>query len=304
MLERGVLRRPALGIAALLLAGRAGAVIEPGPDPIKLGAYEWMGPAAIVVAADIVADDGKFVQAAVATPIKGGLAAGTQLLIDLKAANRDREEGTPALKLDRGHAYFVLLKPGSRGKNEPYPVFDLVRGTRGARAIPSEGREAVVDAATRLGGIQERKSDDLLWASLPAMLEDANPVLVDAALELYVKFDRETNAEIPRLMPLLESPRPTVRQQSVVLLGRILSRAQPADIPDRAIVIGELTGRARRDDVTAVRRAATNALSVLPDEGIDETLRTVSREDPDQDVRFEAEKSLYVRSLPKGGRKG
>jgi hypothetical protein len=34
----------------------------------------------------------------------------------------------------------------------------------------------------------------------------------------------------------------------------------------------------------------------LPDAGIDETLRAIARDDPDQDVRFEAEKSLFERS--------
>jgi hypothetical protein len=304
MPERTLLRALTFGAAAALIATSARAVIEPPPDPIKLGLYEWMGPAPIVVAADVVADDGKFVQASVATPIKGGVAAGSQLLVDLKGTNRDREEGTPALKLDKGHAYLVLLKPSGRGKNEPYPVFDLVRGIRGARALPPEGREAAVDAAARLGGIQERKSDELLWAALPALLEDANPQIVDASLELYVKFSRETVAEIPRLLPLLESPRPTVREQAVLLLGRILARAKPADVPDRPLIVGEITGRARRDEETPVRRAATAALAALADDGIDETLRTVSRDDPDQDVRFEAEKALYERSLPKGGRKG
>jgi small subunit ribosomal protein S14 len=36
-----------------------------------------------------------------------------------------------------------------------------------------------------------------------------------------------------------------VRENAVVVLGRILARAAPGDVPERSVAIGELTGRAR-----------------------------------------------------------
>jgi len=71
--------------------------------------------------------------------------------------------------------------------------------------------------------------------------------------------------------------------------------AGPADIAERSVVIGELTSRARRDDDAHVRRTATAALAALPDNGISETLRAIAHDDPDQDVRFEAERAVYER---------
>ena len=283
-------------MAAAGLFGRLEAVSEPPPDPKKLGLYEWMGTAPIVIAADILADDGKFVQALAKTPIKGGMADHATVLVDVRRANRDREPGVAALHLVKGRAYVLLLAPSGRGKKEAYQVYDLVRGIRGSKELPAEGSAAMVSALLRLAEIQERGNDAYLWASLPDLLQDVNPVLIDAALDLYVKFRREAMALVPVLQPLLEHPRPDVRSRAVLLLGRILARAGATDLPERPELIAELTGRARRDDDPAARREAVTALAPLPDSGIDETLGTIAHDDPDQNVRFEAAKAAFQRA--------
>jgi HEAT repeat protein len=281
---------------AALGVGVFEAVTEPPPEQVRLGLYEWMATSPTVIAADIVADDGRYVQAVAKSAIKGDVAAGAVTLIDLRQANRDREPGAAALDLVKGRAYVLLLKPSTRGKKEPHPVFDLVRGVRGSRALPPEGSAATIAALVQLAAVQERNDDEFLWSSLPAFLEDDNPVLVDAALELYVKFRRESVALLPVVSPLLENPRPDVRRRAAVIVGRALARAGATELPERSELVAELTGRARRDDDVSVRGAATNALGALPDSGIEETLRAIARDDPDQDVRFDAEKAIFERS--------
>jgi len=295
--SRVSLRSLALVAAVALCAGGTfRAVTEPPPEPALLGLYDWMATAPVVIAADIVADDSRFVKALTRTTFKGALAVKSVVLVDLRQANRDREMGTPALELAKGRAYLLLLKASPRGKKEPHPVFDLVRGVRGAKALPPEGSAATIAAVARLAEVQERNNDAFLWASLPDFLQDQNPLLVDAALDLYVKFRRETAALIPIVSPLLAHPRPDVRRRAALVLGRVLRRADSTDVPERPDVVAELSGRARRDDDVTVRREATAALAALPDAGIDETLRVIARDDPDQDVRFEAEKSVFERS--------
>jgi HEAT repeat protein len=190
----------------------------------------------------------------------------------------------------------LLLKPSTRRKSEPSPVYDLVRGSGGARPLPVEGSAATVAAASRLAEVQERRNDEFFWEVLPDFLQDENPVLVDEALDLYLKFRREKVDLVPIVQPLLEHPRPDVRRRAALLLGRVLVRAEGGQVAERPRIVAELTGRARRDDDVAVRREATSALAALPDAGIDETLRVIARDDPDQDVRFEAEKSIFERS--------
>jgi hypothetical protein len=291
--------------AAILVtaSGRVGAVTEPPPEPTHLGLYEWMATAPIVIAADVVADDGRFVRAVTRRAIKGDFASESVELVDLRRANRDREMGTAALDLTKGRGYLLLLKPSPRGKKEPFPVFDLVRGVKGARELPAEGSGATIEAAGRRAGVQERNDDTFLWESLPEFLEDPNPVLVDAALDLYVKFHRESVALLPVLAPLLHHPRPDIRRRAALVLGRALERKGASDAPERSEIVAELIGRARRDDDASVRREATLALAALPDPGIDETLRAIARDDPDQDVRFEAEKSVFERSQGEADRR-
>ena len=297
MPHRPSLRRLIVAAAVVWSAcGEPRAVTEPPPEPVRLGLYEWMAVAPIVIVADIVADDGKFVRTIARAAVKGGLSVGAVALIDLRRANRDREEGAPGIDLLKGRTYLLLLKASARGTSEPYPVFDLVRGVRGAKTLPLEGSAATIEAVVRLAEVQERTNDAFLWATLPEVLQDANPVLVDAALELYVKFRHENIALVSILQPLLEHPRPDVRQRAALVLGRVLERAGTAELPERPQLVAELTGRARRDDDVAVRREATSALAALPDAGIDETLRAIARDDPDQDVRLEAAKSHFERS--------
>jgi hypothetical protein len=262
-----------------------------------------MATAPFVIAAEIVADDGRFVRVVSRSAIKGELTVNAVALVDQRQANRDRDVGTPALDLTKGKSYLLLLTASPRGKKEPFPVFDLVRGVRGARPLPVEGSAATIDAASRLAALQQRNNDDVLWATLPDFLEDQNPLLIDAALDLYVKFHRESVALIPVLSPLLQSPRPDVRRRAALVLGRVLQRTGATDAPDRPEAIAELTGRARRDDDVGVRREATLALASLPDAGINETLRAIARDDPDQDVRFEAEKSVFARSQGTAGKR-
>jgi len=296
MSARSAILRVLLASAlASLHADEARAVSEPPPDPVRLGLFEWMAVAPIVVAATVIADDGKFVVAVATTPVKGGVAPGTTVEVDLRQTNRDREAGVPALDLAKGKSYLLLLSPSTRGKAEPHPVFALERGVRGAKELPVEGSAATIDAAVRLAAIQERKSDELLWSTLPDFLQDENPVLVDAVLDLYVKFRRESTEMVGILEPLLEHPRPDFRRRAALLLGRVLTRAASDALPERAELVAALTGRARRDDDAGVRREATAALAALSDAGVDEALRAIAQDDPDQDVRFEAEKSVFVR---------
>ena len=296
---------PALLLVGVLgVSGVARAVTEPPPDPIRRGLYEWMGMAPIVVAGDVVSDDGKFTQVVVRETIKGQAAPGTTLLIDVRGANRDRDPGVKPLKFDRAMGYLLLLRTGPRRADPSQAVFELVRGVQGARPIPAEGRLATVDAARKLAALQERRDDELLWSSLPSFLEDDNPVLVDATLDLFVKFRRGDASLVPVLEPLLDHPTPDVRDRSILLLGRILARLGAADLAERSVVVGEITSKARRDEDPRVRRTATKALAGLPDAGIDEALRAIAKDDPDQDVRFEAERAVFERGQASGRRGG
>ncbi len=284
--------------AALLLAALA-----PGPTAAtpSRNLYEWMAIAPVIVAGHVTVDDARYVEFQVAGVLRGDIVPGALLRIDQRRANRDRAAGTASLSLERHQEYLVLLEPRRSGKASARGTYDLVRGTAGARELPAEGTAAWLDAAHRLAEVQGRKDDELAWQAFGEMLSDPNPILVDTALEMLVKFRRAEPPLLPRLRLLLGSSRSAVRRHALELVGQVAEGRPPEELPDAEGLLVEVIARARRDDVPDVRRAAVAALGAFPGDRTDTVLRRIAREDPEQDVRYQAERVLYERSTGRDG---
>jgi HEAT repeat protein len=257
-----------LAIVAALAAGTPGdvrAVSEPRPEPIRLGLYEWNGDRADRDRREHRRGRRQArSRPVVLSPIKGGLAVGAVILIDQRQANRDREFGVGGARPHEGQGVPLAVEALDatqeyrRRRSTTSCVASAARG-----CFRSKGGAATIAAAARLAEVQERRSDEFVWETLPDFLQDENPVLVDEALDLYVKFRRERVALVPVVQPLLEHPRPDVRRRAAILLGRVLVRAEAGQVAERPEVVAELMGRARRDDDVAVRREATSALAAV-----------------------------------------
>ncbi len=284
--------RGSRALGFLLALGVAG---EVRAAPLDL--YEWMAVAPIVVDGRVRADDGRYVEITVTAPIRGGPAAGALLKVDLKRVNRDREDGQHALKLEAGRDYLLLLSRLPDRMAGADPVYEVVRGVEGAREVPLEGAPALLDAAERLARIQDRKDENGSWHALREMLEETNPILLENSLDLHLKFERGDLELLPVLRPLLDHPRPDVRVRVATLVGQIVRRRRVPEIPDGEGLLGELYGRARADPAVPVRVAATAAFGGVVGRGPEEVLKEISRSDPDQAVRYEAERILYERRL-------
>ncbi len=263
--------------------------------------YEWVAPAPVVVTAEIRSDRGKFLDVELVDVLRGGLPQGRHVMVDLKRANRDREEGRSALKLDPDRRYLLLLRRDDARSKAELTVYALVRGIDGAKELPAEGSAPVVDAVRAFVTIQDRKDEIASWKSFREMLEDTNPVLLETALDLFLKFRRGDLALLPVLRPILDHPRADLRARAARLIGQIVEHRKEADIPDETGILAELFGRARRDDVVEVRVAATIALGGIDGRGTEEILREIARSDPEQAVRYEAERLLYERSTAAPG---
>jgi hypothetical protein len=281
-------------IVAVLASGCAAAAAIAAP----LDLYEWAATAPVVAVVEVQNDRGKFLDVEVAQCLRGGIAAGTRLWVDLKRANRDREEGRSALELESGPSYLVLLRRDEKRTNDHQPVFGLVRGIDGARELPAEGAPAVLDAMRRFVEVQDRKDEIAAWTSFREMLEETNPVLLGTSLDLFLKFRRGDLPLLPVLRPLLDHPRPDLRASAARLIGQIVERKAEGEIPDDVGILAELYARARRDPAVEVRVAATEAVGGIAGIGPEEILREIARSDPDQAVRYEAQKRLYERSSP------
>jgi HEAT repeat protein len=127
------------------------------------------------------------------------------------------------------------------------------------------------------------------------MIEETNPLLVETSLALFVKFRRADSSLLPSLRPLLDHPRDDFRTQAIVVIGQILERRGGVEGDDNSGLLAEIVGRARRDASVPVRAAATRALGAIRGPSMDEVLQEIARDDPEQAVRYEAERLLYER---------
>lgn len=265
--------------------------------------YDWMGLAPIVVAGRVVVDDQKHVEMQVLRTFRGNPENNSTIRIDVKKANRDRDFGMPALRLEKGKAYLALLEPAAIRDRRRASHYDVVRGVLGVREVPVEGAPAFLDAAERLAQVQGLKEDSQAWHAFGQMLEDTNALLVETALGMFLKFRRGAPSLLPALHPLLDHPRPDLRAAAAALIGQILERRSGPTRPEQADLVSDLIRRARRDPSIEVRVAATVSLGCVQDRAPLEVLHEIAREDPEQAVRYAAERVLYERRSQDGSSK-
>jgi hypothetical protein len=276
-------------VLAVLLATASDA--ESAPRSL----YEWIATAPVVVEAENLGTHGSYAEFRVRTALRGTDPPDSSIRVRHRRANRDRNRAIDkqALKFEKGLSYLLLLTPAPQQSKQP--TYDLVRGPRGGKEIPLEGRDTFFEAIQRFVEIQDRNDDRYTWRQLGDMIEDTNPILIEVSLEQHLKFRRGDADLLGSLRPLLDHPSHATRERSALLIGQILGRQGAEPIPDKATLLSELTAKARRDDVVEVRVAATQALGDLDGPTIEEILEEIAEEDPDQLVRYTAERLLYDR---------
>ncbi len=278
--------------AAVLLAGTLVAATRPARAELNL--YEWMSAAPVVLAGKAISEQGGLFEFQVVRTVRGTAPATPLILVDRKRANRDRISGERVLDLKGGRSYLLLLRLVEAKGNEE-PVYALERGVDGAREIPAEGAPAVLEAASRLAGLQDGGEPFLSWPRFRALLEDPNPILIETSLDLFLKFDESDPATLPSVRPLLDHPRPAIRGRAATLISRILHRSPREAVPQGDLVWTELVGVARRDASVDVRSAAVTAIGEIPGERATRVLSEIASSDPDQAVRYTAQRLLVER---------
>jgi hypothetical protein len=288
---------PLLGTAMLLLGLASVAEVESPHDY-----YEWTAVAPVVVAANLVQDEGKHTRFRFEHVFRGSATPGSTAYVRVRQANRDRdrEEVPRAVHLEAGRSYLLLLEPAAA--HDGLPSFTLARGLGGVRELPAEGAPAVIEALDVLVEIQDHKDEAFTWTRFSEMLEGTNPVLLDTALQQFLKFRRGEVGQLPEVRVLLEHPAPATREKAAQLIGQVLAAEDPIPPEERTALRDELSARARRDADVRVRVAATTALDRLQTDGVDDILAEIADSDPDQGVRFAAERLIYERRRNGGPR--
>lgn len=266
--------------------------------------WEWMNVAPNVILLEALDQEGGETLALVERVFHGAIEVRSTIALDVRGANRERPGGARALALREGGVYLALLEPaGKRRDPAKKPLYRLVRGVDGVREIPGEGARAWIEAADRIAAIRGLENDLLVWEALGTLLADPNPILMRTGLDAHETFDRGDSALFPSLLPLLSHPAPDVRAEASAVSGICLRRdpASAGEDAGREVVL-HLIALARRDPDPAVRIAATRSLAEVRDAAVRQVLEEVAAEDPEQNVRFEAERLLVDRAS--GGTRG
>jgi hypothetical protein len=273
------------------------AMTPPSLAAEELSLFDWAEIAPVVVAGVAQEQDGRHTVFRIDRVLRGEVAAGESLLIDLRYANRRRDYDVDPrpLRLRPGTNYVVLLQKASPGKKKDKVAYRIIRGPRGARELPAEGAQALLDALERFILIQQMGDDRATWRLMGAMLEETNPVLLETALGQFLKFRRGDAELLPAIVPLLDHPSAEIRMSGCRLIGQIVSRYAAAGIEHEEELRSAVAARARSDEVVAVRVAATESLGAFEGREATEILQEIAAEDPDQSVRYAAERILFNR---------
>ena len=261
-----------------------------------LNDYEWMAVAPIVVGVESLGENGKWVEVKVTHIVRGDLKVDQVLNIDLRHTNRNRARAVHprGLRLPEGDAFLLLLKhspPNPRRK----PSFQVVRGVPGSRDLPLEGAEARILPLRELARIQSLEDDGRRWQEMWRLLEADAPVLINTALSQTIKFSRAQIEQLDLIRPLLEHPDPEIRRRSAELIRLIVKRFGEAKLESGLTLRNELVSTARRDPTVSVRAAATEAISAFEGTVVDDILQAIAESDPEQMVRYIAQKALLER---------
>jgi len=276
-------------VAAVLGGGKANG------EPLNL--YDWCAVAPIIVDGEVSFEDGKWVAVRAGRVFRGDVAAGAELYVNLRRANRQRNLNADpkALRVEPGLRYVWLLEEEPSEERKGGPAYRLVRGVRGARELPPEGAARVLEALAEFVAIQDLASDALTWQRFGELLEDRNPVLIETALDAFLRFRRGVPELLPSLSPLLDHPQAEIRAAAARLVAQILEIHGTEGLPDEDSLRAAVFASARRDPAPEVRVAAVQAADRFDGRPAVALLEEVAAEDPEQEVRYAAERLLYER---------
>ena len=207
----------------------------------------------------------------------------------------DHAQPTPWLKREvfrRGEESILFLLPyvDEYGRGEGPEIFSLLNADQGKLMIPAEGGDALVSALRTMIEIQAMSPPDRQEQALRALLSDANPHLVEAAIEECLRFRLAEDADIETLLGLLAHRRPGVRAGAAGLLAQVVrdARAAQRELPDRPRLAEKISAAARLDADEAVRAQTVGALEALGDSSALALLEAIAKEDSSQKVRYMA----------------
>ncbi len=259
---------------------------------------ERLSAGPVVVLATALRVDGKLTLT-VKEVLRGGTMPET-LRVAFRGNNLMRQPDTaPFQARDRETAIYVLTPwVDSRGR-QPKPDLYMPAGFAGARIpLPLEGGEALLVAVREIVLHQDdiaagQEGRVLGWIS------GRNPWLIDAGLVIAGQLVMADEDWVPILLDRMRDASPERRLRALAAAGGAMARGRIGDpggdleIDERVEACQEAVIRlARTDPEFEVRAAAVKIVAQAGIPGAREVLGSIAKDDPNQNVRYEAAAAL------------
>ncbi len=299
------LRPTGVCVAALAaVAAVAAAAGAARADVRPLSLYERTARASLVVRAEVTDGEHRLAVLRTRDVVKCSIPErpGDSFRIAYKLDSFTRRPWEDKISFRTGERVLLFLRKFTKedGEKPEGDLYTLLWGAQGKFLLPPEGEEAHVQAVTAFAAVQAIPALEEQEARLEEMIADRNPIIAEAALEQLHVQGLGDPALIPSLVAFFDHDRETLRLGAMRLLRRILEDARLAGtaVPAREDLADRIRGLVVADPAAALRAEAVGVLHALGGEDARAFLRRVSREDPSQAVRYEAEKALL--SWPEG----
>lgn len=301
-------------VLAGLLLGLACFAGQPGRARAEIRAlslYEKCGRAPLVLWGEVTDGDDRFASLRILEVLKGPLpepsmGPGGAVRIVYRLDSFLRKPWQDRIRFATGERVMLFARRFTRedGEETAPDLFTLMWGAEGKMLLPPEGEEAHVGTARALVAILAESDLDRQAVLLMEATGSANPMLAEAALEELRRQGLAGIEMISRLIPQFSSEREMRRVLAMRLLAQIVSDASAAgrEVPERESLSDRVRGLAALDPSAPFRREAVETLAGLGGEGNVAFLRRIAKEDPDQAVRYAAERALL--SLAPGAASG
>jgi len=284
---------PALALLAALLAQGA---ME--ADVRDLTLYQKVGRAPLVVWGEVTDGVHRFAAIKTVEVLKCSIPEkpGDHFRIAFRLDSFLRRPWEDKISFATNERVLLFLRKFTKedGEQPEGDLYTLMWGAQGREALPAEGAEATVDAARAFVSIQAERDYDRQAEMLRDAIGSRNPILVSGAFGELLAARLGELSMLPQLVEFLDNPRDDLRVLALQTMRQIIADAGTAgrEIPNRVQLTDQLRGRTALDPSAPFRVQAVKTLAVLGGDGVRAFLQQLARDDPSQDVRYEAERAL------------
>ncbi len=220
--------------------------------------------------------------------------------------NRGRNAGQAPFRVAEGErAVFILARwTDSRGDLRGSDLFRPEGLAKAKIPIPAEGAQALLEAVRALVAYHDSPRRGQVEAELAQWLKGSNNWLVDVALDEAARFSIAGPEWIPGLLLRTRDVNPLRRRLALEAMGTALARGRLGRTGQvsgaqsgeelMAMVREALVRHARTDEDASVRLACVNWLPEAGLRDLEALLKSISRDDPDQNVRYTASTKLLA----------